>query len=71
MSIDNATETEKIRVTFHELAHYHLHGVDTYSSIHIKEMEAEMIAHVVSSYYSLDYVNQWINHLLEANPEKL
>ncbi|QRN92724.1 hypothetical protein DD607_05060 [Salmonella sp. 3DZ2-4SM] len=75
---DNATETEKLKVAFHEMAHHHLHKFDRKTPLHVKETEAEMTAYVVSSYYqidtknhSLDYVNKWTEDLTSIDDQSL
>lgn len=75
---DNATETEKLKVAFHELGHYLLHTRGKGTSLSSKEAEAEMTAYVVSTYYqldtkdySMDYVNSWTQHLSNVEEKEL
>ena len=52
-----SNNTDKIKTLIHEVAHHILHHTDTQDKVShaTKEVEAESVSHLVSSYMQLDY----------------
>lgn len=65
VSIKNKTDTEKIAVIFHELAHIWLNHKNRELETSIKELEAESVSYIVCKYFgvtnkqSVRYIFNW------------
>lgn len=67
---DTMPEAMQIKTLAHEIAHSILHSNDTETEYKIKEMQAESVAYIVSSYLGIDTSSYSFNYVAGWSGEK-